>query len=125
VVSDQIGAPTSSGAIAEATRAIVERLLSDADPSLCGIYHLTAAGETSWYDFARAILERDPRRHEHRCRRVVPITTAEYPTAAERPRYSVLGNTKVRTVFNVSMQPWQEALGRVTQALARSQGESS
>src|SRR5262249_31431286 len=55
-----------------------------------GTYHLGAGGETTWHEFATAILALDPRRAEHRCRAVHRITTDEYPTPAARPMYSVL-----------------------------------
>ena len=63
----------------------------DSVASAAGVYHLTAGGATTWYGFARAILADAPEQQNLRA-----ITTDEYPTAAVRPRYSVLDNTKAR-----------------------------
>ena len=63
-----------------------------------GIYHLTAAGETTWYEFACAILEEEATRGRPLItRRIIPITTAEYPTPASRPIFSVLSNSHLLT----------------------------
>jgi dTDP-4-dehydrorhamnose reductase len=109
IVNDQTGAPTSSLAIAAATRRVIE-----ADPAISdanGIYHMTAAGSTTWFDFAREILERDPARASHRVRRVVPISSAEYGAPARRPANSVLDCAKLRRVFGVSLPAWRDQLG--------------
>jgi dTDP-4-dehydrorhamnose reductase len=106
IVSDQIGAPAWSRMIAEATAHAIARAVAD-PMKYSGIYHLTAAGETSWYGFAEAIfeqfaLERRPA--------VVPITTAEYPTPAKRPAYSVLSNEKFARVFGLRLPDWRDQL---------------
>jgi dTDP-4-dehydrorhamnose reductase len=101
VVDDQYGAPTSSAAIARATA----RLLA-ARPE--GLYHMTAAGRTSWYGFAKAILARagigTP---------IIPISTEQYPTAARRPRNSVLDNSRLRAACGIALAPWEEGLAEV------------
>jgi dTDP-4-dehydrorhamnose reductase len=71
----------------------------------CGTYHLTAAGQTSWFGFAQAILEN----REYTCR-LMPIPTAEYPTPATRPAYSVLDNTKLRDAFGLALPEWRCSL---------------
>lgn len=102
VVDDQVGAPTSSLEIARATAMLLGK-------SAQGLYHMTAAGETSWYGFARAILERlgiaTP---------VVAIPTAEYPTPAKRPRNSRLDCARLRSEHGVSLAHWDQALAEVT-----------
>jgi dTDP-4-dehydrorhamnose reductase len=113
VVNDQVGAPTWSRSIASMTADIVRYELGrgeDFGTGLSGLYHLAAAGATTWYEFARCILERDPRREEQVCRAVIPISTAEYPTAARRPLYSVLDCTAFADRFRLSLQDWREQL---------------
>lgn len=122
VVSDQYGAPTWSRSIAAATALLVRSMLLSDDPeSFSGVYHLTSAGATSWFEFAEAILLGDPQRGAQRCRRVVPIATAEYPTAAQRPAYSVLDNGKLQASFGLALPNWKDQLSLVLadlQALA-------
>ncbi len=109
IVSDQIGSPTWSRLIAEATAQALAQLLSPNcrldTATLSGIYNLTCGGETSWHGFAQAILEREsnpPLLH--------PIPTEEYPTPAQRPLYSVLDNSKLEQVFGLRLPDWQTAL---------------
>jgi dTDP-4-dehydrorhamnose reductase len=126
IVEDQVGSPTFSVSIALATREIIAKLMSGKSavqfPSAGGIYHLTAAGETSWYEFAKAILEeasQGPRRawlsealrhREITARTVTPIRTAEYPTPARRPAYSVLSNQRLAHVFGLRLADWRQQL---------------
>jgi dTDP-4-dehydrorhamnose reductase len=109
VVNDQVGAPTWSRSIAEATAVLLRQVLrSDNAPSLSEVYHLTAGGRTTWYDFARGILASDPRRDE-----VIPISSKEFNAPAERPRYSVLDCTAIRERFGLALPDWREQLARV------------
>ncbi len=114
IVDDQIGAPTWSRGIAEATALVLARVLDRSsdhmDPSASGVYHLSAAGQTSWYGFARAVVARDPRPAEQICARVVPIATRQYPTPARRPAYSVLDNTRIGDRFGVRLPEWDSQL---------------
>jgi dTDP-4-dehydrorhamnose reductase len=112
VVDDQVGAPTSSTAIARATATVLERTLRS--PGLAGFYHLAAAGETTWCGFARAILARAGFETP-----VVPIRTEEYPTPARRPRNSRLDCSRLRQAFGVALEPWQEALDEAMRLHAR------
>jgi len=105
VVADQFGTPNWSRALAEAIATLVGRGL----PSLAeraGVYHLSATGCTTWYEFARAIIGDVPRP------RVVPISTADYPTAAQRPAYSVLSTAKFERSFGFALPAWRESLAR-------------
>lgn len=114
IVNDQVGAPTSSLAVADATRSVIAELAQRGELATHrGTYHLSAAGQTTWSEFARAILARDPRRAEHRCTDVTPISTAEYPTPARRPRYSVLDNGRMRRSFGVALPNWLDGLDAV------------
>ena len=134
VVDDQIGTPTWSRSIAAATARIVALLLTapngDSRDFASGVYHLAAAGRTSWFGFAQAILAEDPRKWEQRSHHLQAIRTDEYPTAAARPRWSVLGSATIGQRFGIVMEPWRSGLQR---ALAvgdqvkriRSRGESA
>src|SRR5688572_3644812 len=102
MVGDQIGAPTSSAAIALATAEI----LRHAEPE--GLFHMTASGETSWRGFAEAIVARN-----HLQVRVVGISARDYPTAARRPRNSLLDNDKLRGAYGLTLGSWQHQLDEV------------
>ena len=107
VVADQIGVPTWSRHIAAATALIVAQR-----PSVeqSGTYHLAGEGACSWYDFADAILRRDPDPGARVTRTIEPIASSEYPTAAHRPSYSVLNADRARRVFGVQLPPWEAQL---------------
>src|SRR5665647_3408869 len=114
VVSDQIGAPTWSRSIAEATLVA----LNNWNEGLNGTYHLTCAAQTSWYEFAREIVEEYELRCESRgwpklranVAGIEAIKTAEYPTPAPRPANSRLDCAKIKHDFSVTMPDWREAL---------------
>jgi dTDP-4-dehydrorhamnose reductase len=101
VVDDQVGAPTSSVALARATAQV---LRAGGE----GLYHLSAAGKTSWCGFARAILA-----HAGLDTPVVAIRSEEYPAAARRPRNSLLDNSRLQATFGVALAPWEEGLAEV------------
>ena len=116
VVNDQWGAPTWSRHIAETTALALARLLHAPDPvAYCGVYHLAAAGVTTWHGFARAIWERVPA-SVRCCREVVPITTAEYPTPARRPVRAVLDGGKLERVFGLRLPDWETGLRQVLES---------
>jgi dTDP-4-dehydrorhamnose reductase len=116
VVNDQTGAPTSSRSVAAATIKILSQL-EGREGSDGHIYHVAASGETTWYQFALAILESDPRRAEHKCERVVPISTAEFAAPAQRPAYSVLNSTAAESRFGLTMPSWRDDLEAVVAEL--------
>lgn len=106
IVSDQIGAPTWSCMIAEGTAHALARAASDPG-RYSGVYHLTAAGETTWFHFAEAIFDLIPLESRPK---LVPISTAEYPLPARRPAYSVLSNEKFARTFGVCLPDWKTQL---------------
>ena len=109
VVADQIGSPTPAALIADVSAKILQR-----PSSLSGTWHLTASGETSWCGFAEAIVESAHARGLIARRpRIVPITTADYPTPAARPAYSVLDTAKLQADLGIGMASWQSGLARV------------
>ncbi len=123
VVADQRGAPTWSRAIAEATACMLARLAQPdgrfvLDGDRAGVYHVTAAGETTWHEFARAILAADPARDAQSCRELEPVTSAEYGSPVARPAYSVLACDRAREVFGVQLPTWDEQLALVMAEVA-------
>lgn len=131
VVRDQIGAPTLNSEIARATTGILARIFGAKGgqfslPDVNGIYHMTAGGETTWFDFTNAILEEAAKISATApwfaaatsglpfiTRRVIPITTDEYPTPARRPAYSVLSNARLNRVFSLQLPDWRKQLHSV------------
>ena len=104
VVNDQIGSPTYARDLAAA---IVHILREEPTDDKLGTYHYCNTGECSWYDFAQAILKYAGLSHQ--CR-VLPCTTAEYPTKASRPSYSALDTTSLHRTFGLSIPHWQDSL---------------
>lgn len=105
VVADQTGVPNWAWRLAAATQELLRlgiARLSDAP----GIYHLSAGGSGSWYDFAKAIFgaAESPR--------LRPITTEEYPLPARRPSYGVLSGAKLEAEFGIRLPHWREDLAR-------------
>lgn len=108
VVCDQVGCPTPSWLIAETTT----RLLATATPA-AGTFHAVTRGSTSWHGFAEAIFEEAGQRGLIPGRpRIVPIATAEYPTPAARPAFSVLDPSKIEQAVGGRMPDWRSALTR-------------
>jgi len=110
VVHDQLGSPTWSRMIAEATALSLMQVLAARDVSaFTGVYHLRASGHTSWHGFAESIVRLMPDEGK-KCRQVEAISTADYPTPTKRPAYSVLSCEKLRRVFGLCLPPWEESL---------------
>lgn len=115
IVADQLGAPTWARTVAEATALVLSACGGPSAPEKLaergGTYHLTAAGETSWHDFASASVAW--MRYAGQpvlCREIVPISTSDYPTPARRPAYAVLNCGKLEKSFGVAMPDWREQL---------------
>ena len=126
VVDDQRGAPTSSLQLARAVRELLTagdaaRPIEDADVARAtdagGLYHASAAGETTWCGFAREIFERRARVQPFTAPRVVPIATRDYPTPARRPTNSVLSSEKLARELGVRIADWRAGLEEVLAAL--------
>lgn len=113
IVADQHGAPTWCRTIAELTSQVLVQGFGekgvDADfwRERGGLYHLTAAGQTTWHGFTEAILDLSaPEKRPN----VVAIPTSAYPLPAKRPAYSILDNDKLASVFGVRAPDWRDAL---------------
>ena len=117
VVDDQTGSPTWSRAVARATWAMLRGGWTGADFVLDsgseGLHHITAAGSTTWWGFAKTILEGAPDRSEHRCEELVPISSAERAALAARPALSVLDNTRIGETHGVRLATWRAQLAEV------------
>ena len=128
VVNDQIGAPTWSHEIATATVQVLSQILGGSAEMAPrsdhqGTFHVTAAGQASWFGFACAILEEAEGVSKSApwfssatigrpllARRLLPVSASKYPTAAVRPAYSVLCNSRIATTFGVRLPDWRSSL---------------
>jgi dTDP-4-dehydrorhamnose reductase len=128
IVDDQIGAPTCAADVAAATTTILAALMAGAksqliSPDVSGTYHMTAAGQTTWYEFANAILDEAARAPRNLpwlasatngrpllAARVLPISTEEFRSPARRPAYSVLSNARLNEAFGVALPAWRTQL---------------
>ena len=118
VVDDQVGAPTGADLLADVTAQALRPFLEGTAPA--GIYHLAAAGETSWHGYARFVvgaaqaagaeLKAGPEQ-------VLPIPTSAFPTPARRPHNSRLDTTRLRTAFGLALPPWQQGVARMLQEI--------
>lgn len=115
VVDDQRGSPTLARSLAQATVRMLDRVGSGQAQAL---FHVTGAGEATWYDFARVIVDRGVELGLCRRVHVVPIGTESYPTPARRPAYSVLDNERVFTDFGIRMPRWQSDLHECLREIA-------
>lgn len=106
IVNDQVGCPTWARSLAEATVAVLQKLIMRNGASALletrGLYHAACQGQTSWYGFAKAFLPSTVA--------LQPIPTAEHPTAARRPPYSALDCSRLERDFGVQLPRWEEAL---------------
>ena len=114
VVADQVGAPTPASWIADATAAMLRRGIDGA-----GTWHVVADGETSWHGFASAIMrEAVAAGLLARAPSVLPIGTADYPTPARRPAYSVLDTARLQRDFGLRPPGWETGLRATLRELA-------
>ena len=104
VVSDQIGTPTNAVDLAECLVTIITEH-SKLNTEHYGIYNFSNEGQCSWFDFAKKIFEINQVKID-----VTPIPTTQFPTPAERPKYSVLDKTKIKTVFGIEIKPWEQSI---------------
>lgn len=126
IVDDQIGAPTTSCELADATHAIVSSVLDGkhgGPVNWSGLYNMTCGKSVSWCGFARAIYDRAGDLLPGKPPEVLAISTSEYPTAATRPIYSVLSNEKLLTRFGRSLLSWEAALDNVIAKLKQNMGQ--
>ena len=113
VVADQVGTPTPAALIADVTASLLARPFQRS-----GVWHLTAAGQTTWHGFAEAIVAAAHARGSiARAPRVVPIATSDYPTPAKRPAYSCLDISRIQSDFDTQLPNWHEGLSSVLRSV--------
>jgi dTDP-4-dehydrorhamnose reductase len=116
VVADQRGNPTSALDIANGVLRVAENLVEKSDSDLRGVFHMTAAGEASWAEFAEAIFAASAGRSGPSAQ-VRPIGTSDYPTPARRPANSRLDSGKLARIHGVSLPEWHASLNKVVSRL--------
>jgi dTDP-4-dehydrorhamnose reductase len=109
VVADQFGSPTSAEDLAKTLLSIIKKI-NDTEKIDWGTYHYCCKGITTWHGLAERIIELAARHGALKNRQVEAITTAEWPTPAKRPPYSVLDCTRIKSRFGIEPLPWQQSL---------------
>ncbi len=120
VVSDQIGTPTSSEALADATYKIVKNIFNDPKFKDFGTYHMTLEGETNWYHYACLVTDEAVRLGIQTLmisKDIKPISSDAYPTLAKRPMNSRLDTTKFKKTFMLELPHWEVEVKRILKAL--------
>ena len=124
VIDDQKGAPTGAELIADVTAHAISQTLQQ--PAKAGLYHLTAAGEASWFDYAQYVLalarQARPQGVKTAAGGVQPISSSQYPAAARRPLNSRLDTRRLQAAFGLQMPPWQQGVTRVLREILESKG---
>jgi len=124
VVDDQFGAPTSAALLADLTAHLVRQYAREGVNTFpYGTYHVAAAGETSWYAYARFVLEAAQQAGQQLRAgpdEVLPVTSSAYPTVARRPANSRLDTSLFRHTFGLRLPPWQEGVHEVLRRILRS-----
>ena len=121
VVSDQFGSPTSAILLADITAHLVRQMHQKGRHAFpFGLYHLAAAGETSWYEYACFLVTEAMKAEKSLALaldNIRPVTTEAYPTVARRPKNSRLDTRKLRDTFNITLPSWQDGVRQILQQL--------
>ncbi len=121
VVADQFGAPTSAALLADATAHLARQIQRDGHEAFpFGTYHLTAAGETSWHEYARFVIAeaiKAGKPMKTAPERVLPIPTSAYPTSAKRPHNSRLDTAQFQRTFDLHLPHWQHGVRHILQQI--------
>lgn len=116
VIDDQFGAPTGAELLADVSAHLVRAVLADGDTRRAGLYHLAAAGETSWNGYARFVLG-EARRLGATLKagpdQVEAVPSSAFASAARRPHNSRLDTTRLRTAFGLELPHWQQGVRRM------------
>jgi len=124
VVNDQYGCPTYAADLAETVLKIAAKI-SERGDIVWGTYHYCGKGMTTWHGFAEKIIDLARRHCSLVVKKVVPITTAGYPTPAERPVRSVLDCSLVTKNFGIHLRPWQESLAEMINCLVNTNQQNN
>jgi dTDP-4-dehydrorhamnose reductase len=112
VIDDQIGAPTGADLLADVTAHLIRA--ARGRPELGGLYHLVAAGETSWHGYASFVLDFARKSGvQLKADVIAPIPTSAFPTAARRPHNSRLDTSRLRETFDLTLPHWQAGVARM------------
>ena len=118
VVADQFGCPTQAGSLADALLQLAQRYSREGNLAW-GLYHYSGRPACSWFEFAQEIFRQAAARGLlARTPQVTAITTAQYPTPARRPAWSVLDCTRFEQAFGIAPHDWQADLAAVLDVLA-------
>jgi dTDP-4-dehydrorhamnose reductase len=110
IIDDQAGNQTPSSLIADITIKCLEQRLPEVNP---GVYNMTTTGGTTWYDFARKILDIRNANYEPIKKEIIPVSSSEYETPAKRPNNSKLCCKKIEGALGIKLPHWEEALEQV------------
>ncbi len=116
VINDQYGAPTGADLIADVTAHAIRRVLNTQNISFTGVYHLVAAGETTWHGYASHVIEKAKVLRldlNWRVSEIEPVPTTAFPTPAKRPHNSRLCTEKLQQAFGLALPPWQQGVDRM------------
>ena len=114
VINDQFGAPTGADLLADVTAHAIRQVLNR--PNDAGVYHLAAAGQTTWFDYAKHVVAQSIKAQaapEIIVKTIKPVATSPFPTAAKRPHNSRLNTGKLERTFGLTMPPWQLGVNRM------------
>lgn len=109
VVSDQVSNPTRAQTLAEVTARLLDKGLGPLSEHR-GLYHVAGSGYVSRLEWARKILELDPRKDEQKVREIVPALTSDFPTPAQRPLFSALDCSLFQSIFEIPLPRWEDDL---------------
>ncbi|MGJ0577781.1 dTDP-4-dehydrorhamnose reductase [Xenorhabdus bovienii] len=116
IINDQFGSPTSAELLADCTAHAIRVAIKN--PHVAGLYHLTATGTTTWYEYAKLVFnEAQKYQIELSIQNVIPISTAEYPLPAKRPHNSRLNTNKFEKTFKLKLPDWKQGVIRTVNEL--------
>ena len=114
VINDQFGAPTGADLLADVTAHAIRQVLNR--PEDAGVYHLAAAGQTTWFEYAKHVVAQSVSAQEAPeiiVKTIKPVATSAFPTAAKRPHNSRLNTGKLERTFGLTLPPWQLGVNRM------------
>ena len=120
VVDDQVGAPTGADLLADVTAHAIRGWSGARDA--CGVFHVAAAGETSWHGYARYVVGKALQAGQvlkADAQRVLPIPSSAFPTPARRPHNSRLDTARFRATFGLVLPPWEQGVARMLEEILR------
>jgi dTDP-4-dehydrorhamnose reductase len=116
VINDQFGAPTGADLIADVTAHAIRQATQVNVNTPAGIYHLVASGTTTWFEYAKHVIDQVEKAQQAiklKVTDVLPVPTSDFPTPAKRPHNSRLDTQKLQITFNLTLPPWQHGINRM------------